>query len=119
MYPTPRGTSPLVVALVSTTLLGHSLPAGQAVGVAVNSCGLAAATLADGIPGRTQLPALAAALGTGVLIASYTLVDGSGVCVCVCVCGCGYIAWLYFRHRQVRAVAAGLERRSSQTRTRI
>ncbi|WP_369779832.1 hypothetical protein [Streptomyces sp. R33] len=100
---------------MSTTLLGHSLPAGQSVGVAVNSCGLAAVALADGISGRTQLPALAAALGTGVLIASYTLVDGSAVCVCVC----GYIAWLYFRHRQVRAVAAGLERRSSHTRTRI
>lgn len=113
MYPTPRGTSPLVVALVSTTLLGHSLPAGQAVGVAVISCGLAAVALADGIPGRTQLPALAAALGTGVMIASYTLVDGSGVCFS------GYIAWLYFRRRQVRAVAAGLERRSSRTRTRI
>ncbi|MFH7598698.1 DMT family transporter [Streptomyces racemochromogenes] len=93
MYPTARGTSPLVVTLVSTTLLGHPLPAGQAVGVAVISCGLAALALADGMPGRAQLPALAAALGTGVMIASYTLVDGSGVRVSGSVPG--YIAWLF------------------------
>lgn len=93
MYPTARGTSPLVVALVSTTLLGHSLPAGRALGIAVISCGLAALALADGLPGRAQLPALAAALGTGVMIASYTLVDGSGVRVSGSVFG--YIAWLF------------------------
>ncbi len=93
MYPTARGTSPVVVALVSTTLLGHSLPAGQALGIAVVACGLAGLALADGIPGRAQLPALAAALGTGVMIASYTLVDGSGVRVSGSVFG--YIAWLF------------------------
>ncbi|MER7950570.1 DMT family transporter [Streptomyces sp. NPDC096079] len=93
MYPTARGTSPVVVALVSTALLGHSLPAGQALGIAVVACGLAGLALADGIPGRAQLPALAAALGTGVMIASYTLVDGSGVRVSGSVFG--YIAWLF------------------------
>lgn len=93
MYPTARGTSPVVVALVSTTVLGHSLPAGQALGIAVVSCGLAGLALADGIPGRAQLPALAAAVGTGVMIASYTLVDGSGVRVSGSVFG--YIAWLF------------------------
>ncbi|MGW7057159.1 EamA family transporter [Streptomyces sp. NPDC054904] len=93
MYPTARGTSPVVVALVSTTLLGHSLPVGQAIGIAVISCGLAGLALADGLPGRAQLPALAAALGTGVMIASYTLVDGTGVRVSGSVFG--YIAWLF------------------------
>ncbi|MFF8381505.1 EamA family transporter [Streptomyces sp. NPDC015661] len=93
MYPTARGTSPVVVALVSTTLLGHPLPAGQALGIAVVACGLAGLAFADGIPGRAQLPALAAALGTGVMIASYTLVDGSGVRVSGSVFG--YVAWLF------------------------
>ncbi|MFD8142830.1 EamA family transporter [Streptomyces sp. NPDC059708] len=93
MYPTARGTSPLVVALVSTTLLGHALPAGHALGIAVISCGLAALALADGMPGRAQLPALAAAVGTGVMIASYTLVDGGGVRASGSVLG--YIAWLF------------------------
>ncbi|MEV7416212.1 DMT family transporter [Streptomyces sp. NPDC089919] len=93
MYPTARGTSPVVVALVSTTLLGHALPAGQALGIAVVACGLAGLAFADGIPGRAQLPALGAALGTGVMIASYTLVDGSGVRVSGSVFG--YLAWLF------------------------
>ncbi|MFF4367165.1 EamA family transporter [Streptomyces sp. NPDC001594] len=108
MYPTARGTSPLVVALVSTTLLGHSLPAGRALGIAVISCGLAALALADGLPGRTQLPALAAALGTGVMIASYTLVDGSGVRVSGSVFG--YIAWLFLCQGLVLPLIARVRR---------
>ncbi|MEV7617724.1 DMT family transporter [Streptomyces sp. NPDC089799] len=108
MYPTARGTSPLVVALVSTTVLGHSLPAAQALGIAVISCGLAGLALADGVPGRAHVPALAAALGTGVMIASYTLVDGSGVRVSGSVFG--YIAWLYLCQGLVLPVIAWARR---------
>ncbi|SCD92331.1 hypothetical protein GA0115246_108043 [Streptomyces sp. SolWspMP-sol7th] len=79
MYPIARGTSPWLVALASTLVLGAALPAGQALGVVVISLGLAGLALADGLPGRAQWPALAAALGTGVMIASYTVVDGTGV----------------------------------------
>ncbi|MGO4458084.1 EamA family transporter [Streptomyces sp. M-16] len=93
MYPTARGTSPVVVALVSTALLGHALPVGQALGIAVIACGLVGLAVADGVPRRAQLPALAAALGTGVMIASYTLVDGTGVRAAGSVMG--YIAWLF------------------------
>ncbi|MFG3284446.1 EamA family transporter [Streptomyces sp. NPDC048111] len=93
MYPIARGTSPLLVALASTTVLGEALPARNAVGVLVISVGLAGLALADGLPGRAQLPALAAALGTGVMIASYTLVDGSGVRKADTVAG--YVAWLF------------------------
>ncbi|MER7511207.1 DMT family transporter [Streptomyces lavendulae] len=93
MYPTARGTSPVVVALVSTTLLGHALPVGQALGIGVIACGLVGLAVADGLPGRAHLPALAAALGTGVMIASYTLVDGTGVRAAGSVIG--YIAWLF------------------------
>ncbi|MFG2621218.1 EamA family transporter [Streptomyces sp. NPDC048507] len=93
MYPTARGTSPVVVALVSTTFLGHSLPVGQYLAIAVIVCGLAGLAFADGVPGRSHLPALAAALGTGVMIASYTLVDGTGVRVSGSVLG--YVAWLF------------------------
>ncbi|MGW7005098.1 EamA family transporter [Streptomyces sp. NPDC054933] len=93
MYPMARGTSPLLVAVVSITVLGQSLPAQDIVGVVVISCGLAGLALADGMPGRAQLPALAAALGTGVVIAAYTVVDGSGVRHSGTVTG--YIAWLF------------------------
>ncbi|WP_431034225.1 EamA family transporter [Streptomyces sp. P6-2-1] len=93
MYPIARGTSPWLVALASTVVLGEALPAGQALGVLVISLGLAGLALADGLPGRAQWPALAAALGTGVMIASYTVVDGTGVRDGGTVLG--YIGWMF------------------------
>jgi len=79
MYPIARGTSPFVVAVVATTVLGQALAPAELVGVLVISAGLIGLAFAGGLPGRAQLPALAAAVGTGVLIASYTIVDGVGV----------------------------------------
>jgi drug/metabolite transporter (DMT)-like permease len=90
MYPIARGTSPFVVAVVATTVLGQALAPAELVGVLVISAGLiglafagpdgrSASSRTGGLPGRAQLPALAAAVGTGVLIASYTIVDGVGV----------------------------------------
>jgi drug/metabolite transporter (DMT)-like permease len=93
MYPIARGTSPLLVAVVSATVLSQPLSAGGALGVAVICCGLAGLALANGLPGRSQLPALAAAVGTGVMIASYTVVDGTGVRHSGTVVG--YIAWSF------------------------
>ncbi|AEW98479.1 DMT family transporter [Streptantibioticus cattleyicolor] len=93
MYPLARGTAPLLVAVVSAAVLGQALPAGEAIGVLVISGGLAGLALADGIPGRDRLPALAAAVGTGVVIAAYTVVDGTGVRHSGTVTG--YIAWLF------------------------
>ncbi|MFI9272944.1 EamA family transporter [Kitasatospora sp. NPDC052896] len=93
MYPLARGSSVWLVAILSTVLLGRPLPAGELVGVLVISGGLAGLAFADGLPRRDQLPALAAALGTGVMIASYTLVDGTGVRQAGSVLG--YVAWLF------------------------
>ncbi|QMU70979.1 EamA family transporter [Streptacidiphilus sp. P02-A3a] len=93
MYPIARGTSPLLVALASTTVLGQSLPLGGALGLIAVCSGLAGLAFADGLPGRAQLPALAAAVGTGVMIASYTVVDGTGVRRSGTVLG--YIAWSF------------------------
>ncbi|MFF3698003.1 EamA family transporter [Streptomyces sp. NPDC002221] len=111
MYPIARGTSPLLVALVSTTVLDHPLSAKDTAGVLVISLGLAGLALADGMPGRAQLPALAAALGTGVMIASYTLVDGSGVRKSGTVTG--YIAWLFLSQSLAFLLSAWLMRRRS------
>ncbi|WP_345699732.1 DMT family transporter [Kitasatospora terrestris] len=93
MYPIARGTSPLAVALLSVTLLHRTLPGSTWAGVLVISLGLAGLALAGGAPGREQLPALGAALATGVLISGYTVIDGTGVRVSASVGG--YIAWMF------------------------
>jgi drug/metabolite transporter (DMT)-like permease len=75
-YPLMRGTPPLIVALVSAAALGTALsPAGWA-GIGLISAGLAGLALAGrGGSARGTLFALA----NGLVIASYTLVDGMGV----------------------------------------
>ncbi|MFE0464272.1 EamA family transporter [Kitasatospora sp. NPDC058965] len=93
MYPIARGTSPMVVALLALTVLGTPLHGTRLLGVLVVSLGLAGLAFAGGLPGRAQLPALAAAAGTGVLIAGYTVVDGVGVRRAGAADG--YIAWLF------------------------
>jgi drug/metabolite transporter (DMT)-like permease len=79
MYPLARGTSPLVVALVGTLLIGQPMSGLELAGVLVVSCGLLALALADGLPERRDLPAVFAAVGTGCFIGAYTVVDGVGV----------------------------------------
>ena len=92
MYPLARGTSPLLVAVWSTVVLSQPLVGSELVGVLVISFGLAGLALPDGLPSRAQLPALTAAVGTGVTIACYTVVDGTGVRQSSTVIG--YIAWM-------------------------
>jgi drug/metabolite transporter (DMT)-like permease len=93
MYPLARGTSPLLVAGWSVAVLSHPLTAMELAGVLVISLGLVGLAMSAGLPGRSQLPALAAALGTGVMIASYTVVDGLGVRHSGTVVG--YVAWIF------------------------
>ncbi|MEJ1107180.1 MULTISPECIES: DMT family transporter [unclassified Kribbella] len=78
MYPLARGTSPWVVALVSIVVLHQSLAVVELAGVLLISAGLIALVFI-GRPGRRQLPALLAAVGTGLTIAAYTVVDGLAV----------------------------------------
>ncbi|MET7278361.1 EamA family transporter [Kribbella sp. NPDC005582] len=78
MYPLARGTSPWVVAVVSIVVLQQTLAPGVLVGVLLVSTGLIALVFI-GRPGRRQVPALAAATGTGLTIAAYTVVDGLAV----------------------------------------
>jgi drug/metabolite transporter (DMT)-like permease len=78
-YPLARGTAPLLVAVVSVTIVGRSLTALEVVGILAISAGLAALVFAGGRPATADLPALAAALATGAMIAAYTVVDALGV----------------------------------------
>jgi drug/metabolite transporter (DMT)-like permease len=93
VYPLARGTAPLVVAVAAAALVGERLPAGRVAGVLVISGGLAVLVLAGGRPGRRDLPALLAAVGTGLMIAGYTVVDGIAVRRAGGVPG--YAAWLF------------------------
>lgn len=108
MYPLARGTSPWLVALVSVVVLGHALPMGQVVGILAISGGLVGLVLAGGMPRRKDLPALLAALLTGVTIAAYTVVDGGGVMQAPLL---AYIGWMFFLQGPPMAVLAAVRRR--------
>lgn len=76
-YPLMRGSAPLMVALAATAVFGEHLSllawcGVLAVGTGVLALGLSAA-------GTRRAETVAFALGNAVMIALYTLVDGSGV----------------------------------------
>ncbi|WP_030374379.1 EamA family transporter [Streptomyces rimosus] len=94
MYPIARGTAPLVVTVLAAVFVGEVPDAWGVAGVALASAGLVGVAL-WGIRGsgtKPHWPALAAALTTGLAIASYTTVDGVGVRASGTAPG--YIAWL-------------------------
>jgi drug/metabolite transporter (DMT)-like permease len=89
VYPLARGISPLVVTILAAVFVGEHLALPQLAGVAVVSGGLAALVFFGHRPGRA---ALLAAIGTGLTIAAYTVVDGVGVRLSASPVG--YIGWL-------------------------
>jgi drug/metabolite transporter (DMT)-like permease len=107
MYPLARGTSPWVVALVSVVVLGRELPVSELAGVLAVSAGLIALVFIGGRPGRKDLPALAAAVLTGLAIASYTVVDGLGVVHAPLF---AYTGWLFLLQGAPIAVLAVVRR---------
>jgi drug/metabolite transporter (DMT)-like permease len=78
-YPIARGTSPLIVAVGAYFLAGEHLSVAALAGVATLAGGLISLTFSAGRLSRQDLPAVGAALLTGLTIASYTIVDGLGV----------------------------------------
>ena len=107
MYPLARGTSPWVVALVSVVVLGRELPITELLGVLAVSAGLIALVFIGGRPGRKDLPALIAAMLTGLAIASYTVVDGLGVMHAPLF---AYPGWLFLLQGPPIAVLAAIRR---------
>jgi drug/metabolite transporter (DMT)-like permease len=102
VYPLARGTSPLVVTVLAAIFTAEVPTLTQLAGVLIVSAGMATLVLAgrrpaprdgaeadQGKPGRA---ALIAAVGTGLTIAAYTVVDGVGVRRSGSPIG--YIAWL-------------------------
>jgi len=78
VYPIARGAAPLIVAVVSITLLGVDLSALQLAGVATIVMGLFSLSLVRGADGLRNSKAAGLALITGCFIASYSLADGMG-----------------------------------------
>lgn len=74
-YPVARGIGPLVVALVSTIFLGESLGAAGVFGVVLIIGGAVWLGFPATIP---DLSNLMISIATGVLIGTYTLLDGLG-----------------------------------------
>ena len=107
-YPLARGTAPLVVAVVGTTLVGQPLGLREAFGVLTVSAGLLVLVLGRG-QFRAGRPAVAAALLTGLAIASYTVLDGVGVRRADTTAG--YIAWLFALQGPLIAVLVAGRRR--------
>jgi drug/metabolite transporter (DMT)-like permease len=93
MYPLARGTSPWVVAIAAAVFVGERLSTVRLLGVVVISVGLITLVGAGGRPGRRELPALSAAVLTGLAIATYTVLDGIGVRRSGSTGG--YVAWLF------------------------
>lgn len=77
VYPIARGASPALVALVSALLLGEILNGPQALGVVVITASIASLAFAGGVTGLSS-KAVLFSLGTSVMIAGYTIADGSG-----------------------------------------
>ncbi len=92
VYPLARGSGPLLVALLSGRVVGETLAAGEFGGVALISIGILSLALDRSVATPEGRRAAALALGTGVWIAGYTLVDAMGVRRSGTTLG--YIVWL-------------------------
>ena len=118
MYPVARGTSPLIVTL-GAAVFASEYPGGVALaGIIVLAVGLMSLALSSGRLERSELPALGAALVTGLTIAAYTLVDGLGARRSGDAFA--YMALLFVLEGPVFVVVAAVRReRSDWTRDRI
>ena len=92
VYPMARGSAPLMVAMVSVLFLGVELNSAELLGVAVIGCGIISLVFVRNSEGLQNRQAALMALGTGVFIASYSLVDGLGARVAETALG--FYVWM-------------------------
>ncbi len=92
VYPIARGMAPVLVAVGAQVFAGESLPLLAWLGVLVTSGGI---FLLSGniFSGKTPPLVVLTAMATGLMIASYSLVDGLGVRAAGTEQG--YIGWLF------------------------
>lgn len=114
VYPLARGTAVAVVALLATVAVGEAMPPVRLVGVIMVCLGLTALVAPLGRTAQAELPAVVAAVGTGVMIAGYTTVDGVGVRASGSVLG--YTGWLFMLQGVALPVLAYARRGRDVTR---
>ena len=78
VYPIARGSAPLIVAVISVAIVGETLSRQAALSVVLIALGIMSLTLTRGVAGFREPRAMLYALGAGVFIAGYTVVDGLG-----------------------------------------
>ena len=94
VYPLARGIAPVLVA-IGAALFGREVLSPTAImGVVITSIGIASIAFFQKSPLRQNPAALFFAIGTGAIIAGYTVSDGIGVRLSDSPFG--YIAWLFF-----------------------
>ena len=106
VYPVARGTAPWIVALYEV-VFGGGLPWWELLGIAVISLGLVSLALDGGRLTRAALPALGAAVATGLFIAGYTLVDAGAVATTPVAV---YAAWMFLVQGPVMPLIAVVRR---------
>jgi len=107
VYPISRGLAPVLVALGAQAFAGETLPILAWLGLLSVSFGIIVLSLPS-IGVNPNPMAVAAAAGTGLLIASYSVVDGIGVRLADS--SFGYIGWLFVLEFPVIVIAALRER---------
>lgn len=78
VYPISRGVAPLIVAVISVAIVGETLTRQAGLSVVVIALGIMSLALTRGAGGFREPRAMLYAVGTGVFIAGYTVVDGLG-----------------------------------------
>lgn len=92
VYPLARGSAPLMVAGGAWVMAGEQLGFMGLAGLVVASGGIMSLAFENGLPRDHAAKAVFFAIGTGMLISAYTVVDGLGVRVSQAPIS--YIAWL-------------------------
>ncbi len=105
VYPIARGVAPVLVALGAQFFAGEVLPPMAWAGILIISVAIGAQTF-GGRGTKINASALAAAILTGITIASYSVVDGMGVRASGNPLG--YIGWLFALEAVSTAVLLGM-----------
>jgi drug/metabolite transporter (DMT)-like permease len=92
VYPLARGSGPLVVALLSASLLDETLSRPALIGVLLIALGIVSLALTRGAAGLRDTRAVALALTMGVMIGVYSILDGLGARVAGSASS--YIVWV-------------------------
>lgn len=107
VYPIARGLAPILVTISAMFLVGEFFTIIQFIGVMITSLGILSIAFFNGGSLKHDPATLLFAVGTGVIIASYTVVDGIGVRLSGNPVG--YIGWTFFLEWPV-FVFAGFKR---------